>query len=147
MLSDTVDRSIFRQLLDHMMNVGKESDGLCERGKLPSWKTIFILFQCQRSVLEEGGELQIGSTICCMQLHAKEKDLWRWGNQHQLLYWAQCLLLVYFWKAFLLHSLRLRFHHNTQGHAGWPGTVLGSIIFLLHFSPETDNKFTSWRCT
>lgn len=52
-----------------------------------------------------------------------------------------------FLKAFLLHSRQLRFHHNTQGQAGWPGAVLRSIIFLLHFSPETDNKFTFWRCT
>lgn len=52
-----------------------------------------------------------------------------------------------FLKAFLLHSLGLRFHHNTQGQAGWPCAVLRIIIFLLFFSPERDKLFTSWRCT
>lgn len=75
----------------------------------------------------------------------KWKRSWKWGNQNHLLYWTYYLSLLL--KAFLLHSLRLRFHHNAQGHAGWPSAVLGSIIFLLHFSPETGNKFTSWRST
>lgn len=126
---------------------GKDSDGLYERGKPPSWKTIFILFFCQRPVLEEGGGAAIWLYNLLHTITCKEKRSLKMRKPGSAPMLNPVSIIGLFLKAFLLHSLQLRFHQNTQGQAGWPGAVLGSIMFLLHFSPETDNKLTSWRCT
>lgn len=142
------DRSIFRQFLDHVMKVvGKDSDRLPERSKPPSWKAIFILFSYWRSVLEEGRGAANWQYNLLYAITYKGKRSLEMRKLGSALLLNPVSIIGLFLKAFLLHSLRLRFHHNTQGQAGWPGAVLGSIIFLLHFSPETDNMFTSWGCT